>query len=660
MSNLDKHGSPGPATAIQSQHNSPVSRFGIPDLPWPSSRTARAPLFDPALDSPSPPSRTYPSPATTISSSDKISSSNRTSPATSFKSDGEQDFKREEQVGAVGSRKGKDKAQLPDLSVQGASTGAVPARSVSDDYFSSPHKRGSEVRVDFGLGIQVDHDGKHSVDDELARRTAYLDLRKTRSASPLEARRDSFTFFPSPSLLNGSPSPRRVHPFASSAALRSPQRPAFRREMTAPVVRLDSQVAERSMASSMWYDGRRELWTSATVPSTPLPHESPPLVPVPVRHPVPPRPSPAAPPPAPTFGLDRHLFDTPTRPAPLAPPPHRRAPPLPLPPLPPLAPLPTPALAHADPLDSARARAHTAYPLSPADTERVAQLHGGRVPSLQQLAPPQHEATAAAPVVNTGNVGPMVVQIGDWRCGVCAFINWRRRKICVKCFPHASDIGDILTIKSQQAASLARGSSSSTSLTSSPSSSSMSKTGPTSASPAVPHGYFSPAPPTSTAPASTSPPHFRHDSSAYGGASSIFAGSHVPSRPALAPVQPAQSRPPMRPPLVSTRSYPSAIPGGVMTAASSSQCDFRPRSTAPPPPPHSLPPCSIAPAALPLLPHNIWAPPSASKAVLSAPASTAPVTGGAAGASDLSARQAATERVRAMVQARAASAAGRR
>ncbi|GAA5933923.1 hypothetical protein JCM3775_000324 [Rhodotorula graminis] len=658
MSDLVQHGSPGPATATQRQHDSPTSRFGIPDLPWPTSRTARASLFDPALDSPSPPSHAHPSPATTTSPSDKTSSSSRTSPATSFNwtsGDGEQDVKREDQ-GAVEVGAGKDKAHWFGLSVQGLSASAVPTRSFSDDYFSSSHKLGPDIRVDIGLGIQADQGGMHTIEDDLATRTAHLDLRKTRSASPLEARRDSFTFFPSPSLLGGSPSPRKIHSFASSAALRSPQRPAFRREMTAPVVRLESQVAERSTAPTTWLNGRRELWSSTTVPSTPGPHESPPLVPVPALHNLPPRPGPHTPHAPPIFDLDKHLFGTPTRPVPLAPPSHRRAPPIPLPPLPPLAPLPTPALAPAKSLDSAHVRAHTMYPLSPADTERVAQLHGGRVPSLQQLAPPQHEATATAPVVNTGNVGPMVVQVGDWRCGVCAFINWRRRKICVKCFPHANDLGDILTIKSQQAASLARGSSSPVALaTSSPSASaSAPRTGPPSTSPGIPHAYFASAPPCSNLPVTRSPPHVSHDAHVHVGGSSPFAGPHALSRPALVPVQPAQSRPPTRPPLVPTRSYPSAFPDDSKWTTSAPLCEFCPRSTArpPPPPSHVSPPSSTVPAALSPLPHSIWAPPPASKAILSAPSS--------ASASDLAARQAATERVRAIVQARAASAAGRR
>lgn len=102
--------------------------------------------------------------------------------------------------------------------------------------------------------------------------------------------------------------------------------------------------------------------------------------------------------------------------------------------------------------------------LSRTDSDLVARLHGGRVPTWEQLAPemtalPNPSAiipnqilsvdcspfnstgfgvgvgnTSAAngvaragegggqAIVNTGNQGPMVVQAGDWKCGVCAFV----------------------------------------------------------------------------------------------------------------------------------------------------------------------------------------------------------------------------------------------
>lgn len=63
------------------------------------------------------------------------------------------------------------------------------------------------------------------------------------------------------------------------------------------------------------------------------------------------------------------------------------------------------------------------YPLSPEDVERVAKLHNGRIPSIQQLAPADNaRSDKYEPIVNTGNQGPMVVQAGDWRCGVCSFV----------------------------------------------------------------------------------------------------------------------------------------------------------------------------------------------------------------------------------------------
>ncbi|SJX66189.1 uncharacterized protein SRS1_10838 [Sporisorium reilianum f. sp. reilianum] len=41
------------------------------------------------------------------------------------------------------------------------------------------------------------------------------------------------------------------------------------------------------------------------------------------------------------------------------------------------------------------------------------------------------------PIVNTGNSGPMCVQPGDWICTSCGFVNWRRRDVCMRCFPYA-------------------------------------------------------------------------------------------------------------------------------------------------------------------------------------------------------------------------------
>ncbi|KAK0532020.1 hypothetical protein OC834_002743 [Tilletia horrida] len=53
------------------------------------------------------------------------------------------------------------------------------------------------------------------------------------------------------------------------------------------------------------------------------------------------------------------------------------------------------------------------------------------------------------PIVNTGNSGPMCVQPGDWVCSSCGFVNWRRRRVCLRCFPFAEG--------NETAASLANG-----------------------------------------------------------------------------------------------------------------------------------------------------------------------------------------------------------
>lgn len=45
--------------------------------------------------------------------------------------------------------------------------------------------------------------------------------------------------------------------------------------------------------------------------------------------------------------------------------------------------------------------------------------------------------TSEPPIVNTGNSGPMCVQPGDWICTSCGFVNWRRRELCMRCYPHA-------------------------------------------------------------------------------------------------------------------------------------------------------------------------------------------------------------------------------
>ena len=41
------------------------------------------------------------------------------------------------------------------------------------------------------------------------------------------------------------------------------------------------------------------------------------------------------------------------------------------------------------------------------------------------------------PILNTGSSGPMYMQPGDWVCQ-CGFVNWRRRKVCYRCYPFSN------------------------------------------------------------------------------------------------------------------------------------------------------------------------------------------------------------------------------
>lgn len=107
-------------------------------------------------------------------------------------------------------------------------------------------------------------------------------------------------------------------------------------------------------------------------------------------------------------------------------PPHtpQRSPSLPLrpPPLQQHLP-PTPPIYSSLPLHPPPPPPPQQYPLTPRDTALIASLHNGRTPSLEQLAPPEHESGGGQqPIVNTGNQGRMVVQQGDWACGVCSFV----------------------------------------------------------------------------------------------------------------------------------------------------------------------------------------------------------------------------------------------
>ncbi|PWY98847.1 hypothetical protein BCV70DRAFT_29417 [Testicularia cyperi] len=63
------------------------------------------------------------------------------------------------------------------------------------------------------------------------------------------------------------------------------------------------------------------------------------------------------------------------------------------------------------------------------------------------------------PIVNTGNSGPMCVQSGDWICTSCGFVNWRRRKVCMRCYPTAegNEIGRSIFMGEALAKKLAAG-----------------------------------------------------------------------------------------------------------------------------------------------------------------------------------------------------------
>ncbi|KAF8317963.1 hypothetical protein DL93DRAFT_2165381 [Clavulina sp. PMI_390] len=59
-------------------------------------------------------------------------------------------------------------------------------------------------------------------------------------------------------------------------------------------------------------------------------------------------------------------------------------------------------------------------------------------PTQSQIRPYGDGASVGfAPIMNTGNIGPIQAQAGDWHCGVCGYTNWRRRKICQSCYPYA-------------------------------------------------------------------------------------------------------------------------------------------------------------------------------------------------------------------------------
>ncbi|KAJ7900740.1 hypothetical protein B0H14DRAFT_2556193 [Mycena olivaceomarginata] len=48
-----------------------------------------------------------------------------------------------------------------------------------------------------------------------------------------------------------------------------------------------------------------------------------------------------------------------------------------------------------------------------------------------------HITSRYLPIRNTGNIGPILHQPGDWICLKCNYLNWRRRKVCQTYLPYA-------------------------------------------------------------------------------------------------------------------------------------------------------------------------------------------------------------------------------
>ncbi|KAH7332601.1 hypothetical protein B0J17DRAFT_722137 [Rhizoctonia solani] len=70
------------------------------------------------------------------------------------------------------------------------------------------------------------------------------------------------------------------------------------------------------------------------------------------------------------------------------------------------------------------------------------------LPLACQIRPP-FSPGAHPPILNTGNRGPVEHQPGDWYCGKCSYMNWRRRKVCQTCFPFAEGNADSVTPAAQ-------------------------------------------------------------------------------------------------------------------------------------------------------------------------------------------------------------------
>ncbi|CAE7222619.1 unnamed protein product [Rhizoctonia solani] len=70
------------------------------------------------------------------------------------------------------------------------------------------------------------------------------------------------------------------------------------------------------------------------------------------------------------------------------------------------------------------------------------------LPQACQIRPP-FSPGSHPPILNTGNRGPVEHQPGDWFCGKCSYMNWRRRKVCQTCYPFAEGNADTVSASAQ-------------------------------------------------------------------------------------------------------------------------------------------------------------------------------------------------------------------
>ncbi|CAE6533384.1 unnamed protein product [Rhizoctonia solani] len=70
------------------------------------------------------------------------------------------------------------------------------------------------------------------------------------------------------------------------------------------------------------------------------------------------------------------------------------------------------------------------------------------LPQASQIRPP-FAPGCHPPIMNTGNRGPVEHQPGDWYCGKCSYMNWRRRKVCQTCYPFAEGNADSVPASAQ-------------------------------------------------------------------------------------------------------------------------------------------------------------------------------------------------------------------